>query len=321
MHKISGLNLAQEFYKSQQSALHQLLPQWSKFWALGLVGEGSECFGFDDAWSQDHDWGPGFCIWLQEAQLALAELEIKQALSQLPKTFQGFATRLDAASNLNRVGVLSIETFYTTFINLPRLPLTWQEWRVIPEHFLAVATNGVVFEDNLGEFTRIRQGLLDFYPEDVRLKKIAARCMNMAQAGQYNLLRSLKRQEITTAMLCAARFAEQALSMVYLLNKKYMPFYKWAHRGVKQLPILGELTYNSLQNLSCLPWQETRQQETRQLVALAETTVEELCIAIATELRRQELSEAPGAWLLDHGPRIQAKIKTPQLLAMPVMLE
>ena len=124
----------------------------------------------------------------------------------------------------------------------------------MPEQFLAVSTNGAVFSDRLGAFTAFREALLGFYPEDVRLKKIAARCMGMAQAGQYNLLRSLKRGETATAMLAAARFSEQAISMTFLLNKRYMPFYKWAHRGVEQLPILGKETAACVTALAGLDW-------------------------------------------------------------------
>lgn len=210
--------------------------------AVGLVGEGSECFGFDDEISQDHDWGPGFCLWLPEGEWAEWQDAVEALLARLPDTYEGFPARMAPAKRMGRVGPLSIEGFYGRFIGMPQPPQTWKQWRLVPEQFLAVSTNGAVFSDRLGAFTAFREALLGFYPEDVRLKKIAARCMGMAQAGQYNLLRSLKRGETATAMLAAARFSEQAVSMTFLLNKRYMPFYKWAHRGVEQLPILGKET-------------------------------------------------------------------------------
>ena len=140
--------------------------------------------------------------------------------------------------------------------------------------------------------------------------------MGMAQAGQYNLLRSLKRGETATAMLAAARFSEQAVSMTFLLNKRYMPFYKWAHRGVEQLPILGRETAACVTALAGLDWRLGPRVE-----AVAGDIVESLCRDVAGRLRSDGLSDADGDWLVEHGPSVQARIETPELQRMSVMLE
>ena len=140
--------------------------------------------------------------------------------------------------------------------------------------------------------------------------------MGIAQAGQYNLLRSLKRGETATAMLAAARFSEQAVSMTFLLNKRYMPFYKWAHRGVEQLPILGRETAACVTALAGLDWRLGPRVE-----AVAGDIVESLCRDVAGRLRSDGLSDADGDWLVEHGPSVQARIETPELQRMSVMLE
>lgn len=313
----NGMALAEEFYTvCGEPVLRDAVPEIMERAAVGLVGEGSECFGCDDAISRDHDWGPAFCLWLPQEELEMWGDRLEAALAGLPPTFKGSPTRMRPERRMGRVGPHPIEGFYARFTRLPHPPTHWREWRLIPEHFLAVCTNGKVFYDGAGRFTAFREALLAFYPEDVRLKKLAARCMTMAQAGQYNLPRSLRRNETTAAMLAAARFTEAALSAVFLLNRRYMPFYKWAHRLADELPLLGASTQRRLTELAALEWSRGK--------ALEETaaeTVEMLCAEVAAALRDNGLSDAPGNWLLDHGPSVQERIVAPELRSLPVMLE
>ena len=313
----TGLALSRAFYEQCCAPLlEREIPDLVPHIAAGLVGEGSECFGFDDAISRDHDWGPAVCLWLPQDMLHAHGARLESALAGLPTVFAGFPTRMAPEQRMGRVGPLPLEGFYARFIRMPAAPTRWQEWRQIPEHFLAVCTNGEVFRDDAGQFSAIRAALLAFYPEDVSLKKIAARCMGMAQAGQYNLPRCLRRGDTVAAMLSAARFAEQALSLIFLLNRRYMPFYKWAQRGVRHLPLLGEATALHLERLAALDWREGRA-----VADDAAAVVEALCVEVAAALRAGGLSHAQGDWLLEHGPEVQGRIHTPELRQMPVMLE
>ena len=110
------------------------------------------------------------------------------------------------------------------------------EWLAIPESYLAVATNGALFHSPDTEFVRIRKRLLDFYPEDVCKKKLAANLVKMAHAGQVNYERMAKRGDPVAARLALDQFVEAAIRVLYLLNKRYCPYYKWMWRGLERLP-------------------------------------------------------------------------------------
>ena len=329
----NGLTLARRFYESCGAPLlAERVPDLADRIAAGLVGEGSDCFGFDDAISRDHDWGPAFCLWLTEEDLAACSQRLEAALVDLPENFAGWPARMRPERRGGRVGPLAIERFYARFTNRPRPPEGWREWRTIPEHFLAVATNGEVFSDPAGRFTAFRQALLAFYPEDVRLKKIAARCAKMAQSGQYNLPRVLRRGDRVAALLCIAEFSRQALSLAFLLNRRYMPFYKWAFRAAADLPTLGQEVRQGLERLVALAWnaetptgpapiQGQAQAPAPIRVEEATDAVEEVCAIFADALRRQGLSDGQSDWLLEHAPRIQSAIETPELRRMPFPLE
>lgn len=308
---MTGLELAREFYAQCRPLLYERMPQVMELACAGLCGEGSECFGCDDQTSRDHDFGATFCLWLPRETLARHQDLIGAVFADLPRSFRGMPTDF-AAHAAGRRGPRSIEDYYFFFTGLGHAPAGWREWLPIPEFQLAAAVNGEVFEDNAGIFSQWRAALLAFYPEDLRLKKLAARCMQMAQSGQYNLPRCLARGEGAAAMLAAARFAEAAISFVHLINKRYMPFYKWAPRLGGKLPVLGRQlgqTLDSLARTSFCGGGDIVQK------------VEDFCSDCAGWLRANGLSDEKDSWLWAHGPQIISRVQTPELREMDLLAD
>lgn len=221
--------------------LYEQFPEIAEKAAAGLVGYGSECLGFDDEISRDHDYGPSFCIWLPREIYGEYGRKMQAAYDALSKEFMGFAGRVEEEQGKGRVGVLCLEDFYMEILGQDCVPEREEEWFAIPESALCTAVSGKVFEDNFGLFTKMREALLAYYPEEVWRKKLAESLAKAAQAGQYNYARAMKRGERIAAEICLTEFAKEAMQIVYLLNKKYAPFYKWMHRGLRELAVCGEI--------------------------------------------------------------------------------
>lgn len=307
---MTGLALSRAYYLScGRGRLEADFPALFPRMAVGLAGEGSECFGFDDALSRDHDWGPGFCIWLEEADFAAYGPAVQAVYDALPSAFEGYPPRREHPLAGARVGVLSTQRWYRHYTGLPSGPQTLEQWRRTPEAALATATNGAVFQDASDCFSALRRRLLDFYPEDVRIKKLVARAAAMAQAGQYNLPRCLRRGERVAAQLALAEFTRAGLSMVYLLNRRYAPFYKWMHRGVRDLPRLPQ-AYKRFASLSLAA--DGPQQE---------ALVDAICADTVAELRRQGLTESPSTFLLDHCGQMMTHIGDVHLRSAHILEE
>ena len=206
---IKGLELSKKYFYDLvlpefEKNLNDVLP----LCAFGLVGEGSECYGYDDKISQDHDFGPSVCIWLRKDDYLKYKDKINEVLKVLPKTYLGFQELKESEWGSDRRGLLNIEDFYFKFLGSSKAPETIADWQKIPETALATVTNGEVFLDNLGEFTKIRNDLLNYYPEAMRQNKIATRLMNISQHGQYNYTRCLKRNDLVAANQCLYLFVD-----------------------------------------------------------------------------------------------------------------
>lgn len=299
---MKGMELARLYYEEVcKPVIEKEAGEFTGRTAVGLVGEGSECYGYDDEISRDHDFGPSCCFWLTREDYWKYGGKLREILDSLPKSFMSFPALKISEWGGGRRGVLNTESFYRKFTGKENGPETLNEWRMIPETNLSIVTNGSVFSDPLGEFTKIRNRLLEYYPKDIRLDKIASRCMKIAQSGQYNLGRCLKRGEFVAARIAEAEFINESIYMIYLLNKKYMPFYKWMHKDMQFLPILGKEVHNLLNNLISI--QNSEKPE----------TAEKICGLIINELKIQGISENKSDFLLDHGPDIQRKISDESL--------
>ena len=141
--------------------------------------------------------------------------------------------------------------------------------------------------------------------------------MTMAQSGQYNYMRCIRREEYVAARMAEAHFISDTISMVFLLNRQYRPFYKWMHRALKQLPILGDTLFRLFSDLAADCGKEQGEAAHTRKSGL----MEEACRLVIEELKAQQLSDSESDFLLDHGPVVQAKIKETRIRDMNVWVE
>ena len=311
---MTGLKAAEQlFVQSGLSRLQRDFPDYVDRMAVGLVGEGSECFGFDDSLSRDHDWSPGFCIWLEADDYADAGARIHQAYKGLVHKKTGYTATGEMGERSRRRGVFATADFYSRFIHRETPPESLSDWLKLPEEYLAVCTNGRVFHDPLGAFSEFRRRLLEFYPEDIRLKKVAARCVTLAQDGQYNFPRSLKRGDVVAANHALARFIHAACSLVFLLLRRYKPFYKWMHRGLLDLEDPGPEVASLLERMCRPPGETVTARNEDRLSA-----VEETAVILAGALNKMDVSHSSSSFLLKHAAVVQDRIENREIQGLPL---
>jgi len=237
---MKGLDLALGYYTDViLPAFSTRFPDLLDNLAFGLVGPGSECYGYDDIVSQDHDWGPRACVWMPEALYQSDGKVLQSAYEGLPSVYNGFGPIFHLDTRLRRDGILSVERFYQSYLGTAKCPETNRDWLVVPEELLSVCTNGMVFSDSLGHFSAMRQRLQAYYPRDILLKKLACRLKDAGQSGQYNLWRSLRREDVLASAYFKQQFLIEAASIVYILHHTFRPFKKWLFRGLRDFGDIG----------------------------------------------------------------------------------
>ena len=235
---MAGLELSRAYWEAfGVPMIREQFPEYEEIIAAALTGSGSECYGFDDEVSRDHDYEPGFCLFIPGEEIVdrRTAFLLERAYAKLPDEFEGFRRQKLQPVGGQRHGVFRIDEYFTEKIGCPVEEMTMEQWLRLPEYALAEAVNGEVFRDKAELLTDCRKALKDM-PEDARRKRLAGRLLLMAQSGQYNYQRCLKHGETGAAQLAVGEFVKNTLSAVFLLNRAYMPYYKWCFRALRALP-------------------------------------------------------------------------------------
>lgn len=315
---MKGLELAELYYREYEGQIKAILGDDFERVSIGLCGQGSECFGFDDDISKDHDFGPGFCIFTDEEIYGRYGERLEQFYAELPVELMG-SRRLVSSHGQGRVGVCKTKDFYFANLGIDHAPENLFQWYQLPEERLAMVTNGELFHDGNDEFSKMRKILQKGYPLEVMLKKLASRFAVMAQAGQYNYKRCLARRDYVAAYFALNLFMKNAISAIYLLNGAYMPFYKWAYHGMKELSVLKELQplFAALASSRCgIAYVDAGEQGEKAYDA--GVLIEAVCGEIVKECVSRGLLESPVDFLDDGVAMLQANISDGLLQKLPL---
>lgn len=275
--------------------------------AFGLIGEGSECFGFDDEYSEDHDFGSLCCIWLSDENyknyyvlLSGFINEINKNISHDIKNSISYKEINSSVWNVSRRGVLNTKKWYEAYLGCSAPDSKSNDsWRRIPEYALSTVTNGEVFCDPLGEFTKIRERLLSYYPNDIWRNKLSARCMRLGQSGQYNLSRAIKRKNVVYANLLISDFIKELIYITFLLNNRYLIYDKWACNALLEMDDFAIRMHKKIAEINNL-----------KLIDIADC-IEEICKDVIDQLASKNLFYVDSDFLCDHGVTIQQTINDP----------
>ncbi|MCR4587593.1 MAG: DUF4037 domain-containing protein [Lachnospiraceae bacterium] len=229
------------FYEQYVADLiHSRFPQYEDRIAVGIAGEGSDCFGYDDEISRDHDFGTGVCLWLSDEDMERFGYQLSIAYNELVDSVERsyYTDRLR-----ERRGVMTVHDFYTNILRIDcdtvHCRLSEDDWYRLDHACLKTATNGAVFRDDPGEFTAFREYLLGYYPDRIWRIRIAEQLHAYASSLQVNYARCMTRGDIVAAELCRAGGLQAAMELFFLLHREYPPYYKWTYRALSALDTEG----------------------------------------------------------------------------------
>ena len=264
---LSGIELSRRFYGELVAPwLRQAFPNLRH--AAALIGYGSELLGFDDAMSQDHNWGPRVLIFVSEADFAAhAQAVVGEFARIMPAEFGGapigFANRPHPSpASAGALGdirhgleVWTLEAHLQGRVGIaPDEPRDHLGWLGLSDQRLLTVTAGAVFHDDDGRLTALRQRLA-WFPRDVWLYKLACQWRRIAEEQAFVGRAGFVGDNLGSRVI-AARLVRDVMRMAFLIERRYAPYPKWFGSAFARLPCAAEIIPHLERALEADAWPE-----------------------------------------------------------------
>lgn len=241
MPQTSIIDISRDFFQRiVLPILQEHFPAETAQTAFGVFGYGSEALGLDDELSRDHHWGLRIDALMPDPIFREKRDEMMRVLAErLPHSYQGHSLR---EGHLAGAGLApdSLPAFLTRTVGIDRAPVTAEEWLAIPEEDIIHIINGEVWHDPSGAFSALRAHFAAYYPEPVRLRRIAHWCRFYSGMGTYALMRAILRNDDFYATTRFSNAIRLGVQLAFLLDKQYFPYDKWLMAHFARLPRMYE---------------------------------------------------------------------------------
>ena len=208
--------------------------------SAGRLGSGSDVLGFDDQVSRDHDWGLRLSLFVPSDAVADVDEELQRLL---PNYYLGLPVRFaftGEAAPRHHVEVSSVPRFLDDRLGFdPRADPTAQDWLSLTGQAALEVVAGPVFADTADELTAAR-GALAWYPDDVWRYVLACDWIRLGQELPLMGRASDVGDEIGSRII-AARLAQIAMHMAFMLERRWPPYAKWLGTSFSRLSCAQEL--------------------------------------------------------------------------------
>jgi hypothetical protein len=250
---IPGLELAASFYHDAVRPILDLyFPGVSH--AAARLDYGSDVLGFDTPQSRDHGWGPKVTLYLSKTDLDQYKDQISTAMAEyLPLEILDYPTNYDAPFT-GEAGMVAIESgpvshwvalttdsdFFKGYLGVdPIEPLDVVDWLTIPAQHLRTIASGEIFQDDPGLLTDVVERLR-WYPHEIWLYMLANQWRRIDQEEPF-MARCGDVGDEAGSRLVATRQVDELMRLCFLMERQYMPYYKWLGTAFNRLDCSVEL--------------------------------------------------------------------------------